>query len=47
MKLALDGVEICYQQSGCGQDIVWLAGGDMPGSSFPVTGFRGLHQHHF
>jgi pimeloyl-ACP methyl ester carboxylesterase len=34
MKLALDGVEICYQQSGCGQDIVWLAGGDMPGSSW-------------
>jgi pimeloyl-ACP methyl ester carboxylesterase len=34
MKLRCDEVEIYYEQHGSGQDIVWLAGGDMPGSSW-------------
>ena len=34
MKLETKEVELHYDQSGSGPDIVWLAGGDMPGSSW-------------
>ena len=34
MKLQTSEVELHYDQSGSGPDIVWLAGGDMPGSSW-------------
>ena len=32
--LNTEAVDVFYQQSGAGQDIVWLAGGDMPGSTW-------------
>ena len=34
MLLKGDDVDLHYEQSGAGIDIVWLAGGDMPGSSW-------------
>jgi pimeloyl-ACP methyl ester carboxylesterase len=34
MLLTGDDVDLYYEQSGLGPDIVWLAGGDMPGSSW-------------
>ena len=34
MLLTGNDVDLHYEQSGVGPDIVWLAGGDMPGSSW-------------
>jgi pimeloyl-ACP methyl ester carboxylesterase len=46
-ELRLDGVELHYEQSGAGPDIVWLAAGDNPGANwrrFQTPAFDGSHR---
>lgn len=43
--LSLEDFDLFYEQADAGADIVWLAGGDMPGSSwheFQLPAFRGF-----